>query len=603
MLKKSKTAFMNLQIRFKVILCMTVLVLLSIMTVGLSSSYIFAKQYMKQVETQTDVTFDTTSKMLENDIENLYRKVVNLTAKPIFQAIAYETSEDKNNSNFSEIYHSIDDLFTRFLANADLVDNMILLCKNGTMYSTYTIGLNYTIDQFQQEMRQTCISWLPVEKSKLFASVLPVIPVCFPLHCDRMNISFCNGQPADMVLVTYLNLENVQHKLEQMNNIGYSRIYLSDAQGTPITISAQDELYKEMVKSEFQKRILENTERISFDEKMDGKKYQITTQGICGSDLHIVSVFAYESMQNAVNDIWQVTIVIASVILIVIMAIALNLARTITIPIQHLMEQVKKVQHGDYKLKPVTKYEDEIHAMDLALCDMSSKISDQIQAILNTEELRRKAELAAMNEQINQHFLYNTLDCIYWEILNGHEKNAADMVESLGQFLRLSLNHGQELLDLQHTIYHTQQYINIMNFRLGARVKFTYTVAPQLQTLMVPKSILQPLAENSILHGFESSSGEIEVDNPAIDITGRVEGETAIIIVADNGCGFDVDIMQKSLKEPRKHVGLYNICQRLKYSFGENVTVRFSSIPYYRNEVVIKFPITHQNKPQASDTI
>ncbi len=241
--------------------------------------------------------------------------------------------------------------------------------------------------------------------------------------------------------------------------------------------------------------------------------------------------------------------------------------------------------------------------MDLALCDMSSKISDQIQAIRNTEELRRKAELAAMNEQINQHFLYNTLDCIYWEILNGHEKNAADMVESLGQFLRLSLNHGQELLDLQHTIYHTQQYINIMNFRLGARVKFTYTVAPQLQALMVPKSILQPLAENSILHGFESSNGEIEVDNPTIDITGRVEGETAIIIVADNGCGFDVDIMQKSLKEPSKHVGLYNICQRLKYSFGENVTIRFSSIPYYRNEVVIKFPITDQNNPQASDTI
>lgn len=591
MFTKIKSAFMNLKIRSKVILSMTALVLLSIITVGFSCSLIFAKQYMKQVETQTNITFDTTIKMLETDIEQLYRTIASVTADPIFKQVYYENLDNEKDPQFSKNYHAIDRLFVSFLSNVDWVEDMILLCKNGTLYSTYTTGFNYTLDQFEEEMKQTSITWLPVQKSKLFTGTAPVIPVCFPLRYSRNLITFCNGQPADMMLVAYLNLENVRSKLEQMNNIGYFRIYLSDGRGTPITISPKDELYGEMLNEDFQKCILEDTERSSFDWKFSNQKYQVTAQGIRGNSLHIVSIFAYESMQKSVWHIWQVTIVIAVIIMLVIMLIALKLAETLTVPIQHLMEQVKKVQQGKYELRSVTRYTDEMHSMDLALCDMSSKISEQIQAIRKTEELRRKAEMVAMNEQINQHFLYNTLDCIYWEILNGHPQNAANMVESLGKFLRLSLNHGEELLDLQHTVYHTEQYINIMNFRLGAQVKLTYTIVPELQTLMVPKSILQPLAENAILHGFGVSSGEIEVDNPAIDISGRLEDENAVIVVADNGSGFDVEELQKSLESPGKHMGLYNVYQRLKYNFGNQTEIDFSSIPYYRNEIAIRFPI------------
>lgn len=285
------------------------------------------------------------------------------------------------------------------------------------------------------------------------------------------------------------------------------------------------------------------------------------------------------------TSIYVTAAVAAAVTLLIAGFLSLKLASTITVPIRNLLGQVARIRTGDYAIQNVTKYDDEIHQMDTALCNMAHMISNQIETIQKTEELRRQTQLEAITDQMNPHFLYNTLDCIYWEVLNGHSKNAADMISSLAQFLRLTLNHGHEMMELPGVLQHTGEYIKIINMRFRSHVRFVYTIDPELETFMLPKSILQPLAENSILHGFGGEQGDPTVADPCITIACQQDGGRALIIVRDNGVGFDAAEVEKLLAAPSNHVGLSNVVQRLRFVFEDRFTVKVSSIPYYQNEI------------------
>jgi two-component system sensor histidine kinase YesM len=226
---------------------------------------------------------------------------------------------------------------------------------------------------------------------------------------------------------------------------------------------------------------------------------------------------------------------------------------------------------------------------------MYSTIQSQISQIKEDEHEKYQLEIQLLAEQINPHLLYNTLEGINLEVLNNHTLVASSMINNLGTFMRIGLNYGDELIMIKNEIAHVEAYINIMNHRTNQSISFQSYAEAGLGEYRILKLILQPLVENSIKHGFKEEKWGEAVCIPLIEVKiSRCEGFIRIK-VTDNGCGIDIDRAREAVYSGElvngQHIGLHNVYTRLKIYYGE-ADMDFETIPYYRNSVIIRIPLT-----------
>ena len=168
------------------------------------------------------------------------------------------------------------------------------------------------------------------------------------------------------------------------------------------------------------------------------------------------------------------------------------------------------------------------------------------------------------------------------------------MIQSLGEFLRIGLSFGQNVITVEKELEHVRAYISIMNMRFGQRLIFSSTVDEGYLQHPVVKIILQPLVENAIRHGFRMDSESSGFSDQFIEVTVHAAGDELLLSVIDNGIGIDVGHARQVLHSSptrQKHVGLNNVYQRLVMQYGEKADITFESIPYYRNTVCIHIPL------------
>ena len=126
---------------------------------------------------------------------------------------------------------------------------------------------------------------------------------------------------------------------------------------------------------------------------------------------------------------------------------------------------------------------------------MYQNIQEQIEVIKAEEQALSKAEIQILTEQINPHFLYNTLECIRGEVLSGACGQAASMLESLGQYLRIGLSGGKAAITMKQELRHTEEYLKLINYRSHQSILFTCQADPEFTDFLIVKCILQPLVE------------------------------------------------------------------------------------------------------------
>ncbi len=250
--------------------------------------------------------------------------------------------------------------------------------------------------------------------------------------------------------------------------------------------------------------------------------------------------------------------------------IALLLSKTIVKPINYLQSKMLNVQLGNLESYYDGKHKDEIYYLGQTYNLMLDTINQLVQQISTTEEQKRQAYLAALQAQINPHFLYNTLASLKWLAQQQGANDVAHYIEHLSTFFRISLSEGAELIPFKQELNHIKSYLAIQQFRYKDRVSYSFEVDPELYDTMVPKLLLQPLVENAIVHGLTHSKrlGKIL-------ITAKKTKDHLSITVEDDGAG----ICDKDLKTLLHHLdegvaqdnfGLYNIKQRLLLNYGEN---------------------------------
>ncbi|MDC7222971.1 MAG: sensor histidine kinase [Spirochaetales bacterium] len=275
----------------------------------------------------------------------------------------------------------------------------------------------------------------------------------------------------------------------------------------------------------------------------------------------------------------QLLFVIFFVSLIVALLVGAFISRRISEPLYQLEQAMYRMEEGDFFTPVEVTGQKEIVHLGLAFNEMLERIRTLMDAVVKEQRDRRKNELAALQNQINPHFLYNTLDSIVWLAENNRNKDVVTTVVALARFFRISISRGKNFIPVQDEISHIENYLTIQKIRYVDKFEYRMEIDEQVYAYKVMKLILQPLVENAIYHG----GGEGDDEKGIITIRSYPEEAFLIFEVENSGYGVTqerIGEIMAAVKEPGRTegVGLRNVYQRLKIYYGEEADLTMDSI-------------------------
>ncbi|MCR8635922.1 sensor histidine kinase [Paenibacillus radicis (ex Xue et al. 2023)] len=288
---------------------------------------------------------------------------------------------------------------------------------------------------------------------------------------------------------------------------------------------------------------------------------------------------------------FSVLLILASIGLISILLVLIT--NSFISPIKYMVGHMKKVQFG--QLVPSEKYGERGDEIGQLARGYNSLIFGMQELLATTNQMaseKSQTEMQMLIHQINPHFLYNTLDAIKWRADHVKEATITEMVTSLSNLIRYSINNGEEFTTVEREIEHVKSYLSIESLRNHDTFQVITNVQPRALNMPILKLIIQPLVENSVRHGLS----KLPSGQGKILIRVYIEGEELVCTVEDNGPGISdkaqAQISRQSLPpEQIGGVGLFNVNRRLHIRFGANYNVSLTSRASGGCKATIRHPL------------
>lgn len=313
---------------------------------------------------------------------------------------------------------------------------------------------------------------------------------------------------------------------------------------------------------------------------VNGEKHYINSRTLKNENIKLVCAVKYAEINNSSRIIAPAMIITGSVSICIAFVFMLILSHIITVPITRLKKYMGNFGEKRERLPSEFESDDEIGLLCSSYNEMITTIEELINDVNILSEKQKVFELKALQAQINPHFLYNTLDSINWMAKKYKAADVSKMVTALGTFFRHSLNKGQEYTSIENEMKQVISYTDIQKVRYDNCFDVYFSIDEGLLKCPIIKLTIQPLVENSILHGFD------EIDyHGTICINGESDGKYIYITVTDNGRGCDTDKLNVDINkefnpdEPIEKYGLNNVNQRIKLYFGDDCGLTFSTNP------------------------
>ncbi|GBF78171.1 two-component sensor histidine kinase [Paenibacillus sp. 598K] len=282
----------------------------------------------------------------------------------------------------------------------------------------------------------------------------------------------------------------------------------------------------------------------------------------------------------------QQTIVL-TIVLCVLLAIGMAwlLAGQFAVPIRRLVRVMAKLKGGKMDSRVANEYENEFGYLNQHFNTMADEIEGLIRQVNLENQQKREAELKVLQEQMNPHFLYNTLDTMNWHAISIGATEISHMLSLLGKMMRIGLSSGKAFITVAAEAEHLGCYVELQKIRCKGRIDFRIDIDESLQPYAIPKITLQPLVENAIIHGFHSRR------EGRIVITGRQQGELMKLSVQDNGYGFSPDNRRDSSSQH----GLHNVRERIRLYYGPQYGLDIQSEPNVSTVVTLTLPLVRES--------
>ncbi len=301
--------------------------------------------------------------------------------------------------------------------------------------------------------------------------------------------------------------------------------------------------------------------------------------------LQIVSLESYRDILRQANRHNRGSILIFLGSVVISATMILLFSRSFSGRVERFRRQMEKAAAGEFDLEPTIGGSDEISQLygylGTMIWNIQRLLSEIYQERLHAEQLKtrqKEAEFKMLASQINPHFLYNTLETIRMKARSCRQPEIEQLVKMLARILRNNVHAGAGLVTLRHELELVESYLKIQQYRFEDRLEYAFQVEEELWELQVLPLILQPLVENSIVHGLECKEGTGHIWIRAVR-----EGDICRIQVEDDGLGIPEDVLRR-LQESlncqdlnRAHIGVRNVHQRLRLKYGPSCGLAIES--------------------------
>lgn len=292
------------------------------------------------------------------------------------------------------------------------------------------------------------------------------------------------------------------------------------------------------------------------------------------------------------KQVWlqKMLTLISFVLLAFILAFVLYLVRLVVKPVGKLASVMKVYEHGKAlkdSEKPFKK--DEFGLLYRSFVNMTKRLDTSIEENYVMKLKQKEDELAMLQAQITPHYLYNTLDSIYWYALDSGNAEVGEMVRDLSMLLRIGLSKGGKIITVDEEIQHAKAYTRLQEKRYPGTFEVQWQIDETLKDCETPKVVIQPLIENAVIHGVRGMDGEGEINVSIVQ-----KGETLCFIVEDNGY-LPVDVEELDLimqgESGTKGYGIRNVHQRIRLHYGEDFGLTYERSPDNRTRAIITLPL------------
>lgn len=532
----------------------------SIVTLTYSSSV--ETTYLKQVISTSEQALSNYSNYMDgviNASDAIQKRLVNENS---------ETIQSKGGVFFDEI-----------MVVSQSIESISLYDTNGRMI---TSDSNYVSELSPEDVKKE--EWFSSSVDAPLVNIFSRVNSASYFTLSKV-MSINNGNDSAILKIIY-DFSGIASMIDEVQLGEGGHVYIFDNDYLPVYASSEvSDREKEII----QKTVIGN---VRLDDGKNSIYLYIST--IPKTRWRLVIATNINGLTQAKKKLLINCIVYTTLALIAFLFLFYAISTQISKPIVRLQREMEAVEDLSFRLQSDSTIggTKEIVSLNKSFCKMMNRIHDLAQEVVNEQKEQNKAELKALQNQINPHFLYNTLDSIIYMIDENENEKAEEMIVALSRFFRISISRGKNIIPVKSELDHVKYYLQIQKMRFGDSFSYEVDASDEVLSLPIIKLILQPIVENAIVHGL----GEKPEEGAMIKIKAYLDSSYLCFDIEDNGFGMlpdKIEEIYQSFKDKTIHrgVGLSNVYQRIRIFYGEKADIIVNSSLDDGTKISIRIPL------------
>jgi len=586
------TFFRDMKLRNKIAIIMNIFV---IMAIGLTGTLIYNQAAIvikENVIDQNSEIIDQSAAFFDEKLKGILDQVQFMEVTDSFQE-AIESIIKNAEADYESIYINFHILMSRISVNEPFIDSMQIHIKEYVFYDSILRSrpaeivesdLKYKDMIKGNNSKKTVVQWGNLEVVDHRDGTIPAL-LSIP-DWDENRIT------EDLNILLKFDASVIANYLDKVGEKSNSEVYIVDKDFKLVFLGSSKEYIKVIEEQEVKDMVSENRKSLTID---NGEVFLITRSIIDLNGWQLIGILKEEDILKDLKNVQDLSVLFIILISISTFFLSILVSRSITTHLKILRNAMMTAKENEFDVKVIISSKNEIGDLGRTFNQMSQEIKTLIDELKKAyhekmieQNLKRMAEIKVLNEQMNPHFLYNALDSMYWRSAKNGNMEVANMALALSNLFRIGLNKGREMISLENEIKHVTNYLEIQKIVYTDKFNYTVEVEGEINNIKVIKLILQPLVENSIVHGFAEYH-----NNGYIKVAIKVLEDYVEYKIIDNGVGFNAkEVMKSIINRDEKYEGyaLGNIYNRLILHYGDQLIFEIESIPGRKTEVVVGLP-------------